>query len=45
MNLLQIAVDNGLGNNEWIEQDRDYDSLRNEPQFKALIKKLNEKYQ
>lgn len=45
INLLQIAVDNGFGNKEWIEQDRDYDSLRNEPQFKALIKKLNEKYQ
>ncbi|MGB5172134.1 MAG: adenylate/guanylate cyclase domain-containing protein [Eudoraea sp.] len=45
INLLQIAVDNGFGNKEWIEQDRDYDSLRNEPQFKALMKKLNEKYQ
>ena len=45
ISLLEIAVDKGWGNKEWIEQDQDYDSLRNEPQFKALIEKLNEKYQ
>ena len=45
INLLEVAVDKGWGNKEWIEQDKDYDSLRNEPQFKALIKRLNEKYQ
>ena len=43
ISLLEIAIDKGYGNKEWIEQDQDYDSLRNEPQFKALIKKLNEK--
>ena len=45
ISLLEIAVDKGWGNKEWIEQDQDYDSLRNQPQFKALIEKLNEKYQ
>ncbi|MEO6348974.1 MAG: adenylate/guanylate cyclase domain-containing protein [Aquaticitalea sp.] len=45
INLLEIAIDKGQGNKEWIEQDRDYDSLRNEPRFKALIRKLNEKHQ
>lgn len=45
INLLEIAVDRGWGNKEWIEQDQDYDSLRDEPKFKTLIKNLNEKYQ
>ncbi len=45
ISLLEIAVDKGWGSKEWIEQDQDYDPLRNEPRFKALIKKLNEKYQ
>lgn len=44
ISLLEIAINKGHGNREWIEQDRDYDSLRNEPRFKALIKKLNEKH-
>jgi adenylate cyclase len=42
ISLLEIAVDKGWGSKEWIDQDRDYDPLRNEPRFKALIKKLNE---
>jgi adenylate cyclase len=45
IDLLEIAVDKGWGSKEWIEQDQDYDILRDEPKFKALIKKLNEKYQ
>ncbi len=45
LSLLEIAIDKGYGNKEWIEQDQDYDSLRNEPRFKALINKLNDKYQ
>lgn len=45
ISLLEIAVDKGWGNKEWIEQDQDYDPLRNEPRFKVLIKKLNQKYQ
>lgn len=45
IDLLETAVDNGWGSKEWIQQDQDYDSLRDEPKFKTLIKKLNEKYQ
>jgi len=45
ISMLEIAVDKGWGSKEWIEQDQDYDLLRNEPRFKALIKKLNDKYQ
>ena len=45
ISLLEVAVANGWGNKEWIEQDQDYNSLRNEPKFKAMIKKLNEKDQ
>ena len=45
ISLLEVAVDKAWGNKEWIEQDSDYDSLRDEPQFKKLMKKLDEKYQ
>jgi len=45
ISLLDIAVEKGFGNKEWIEVDHDYDSLRKEPGFLALIKKLNEKDQ
>ncbi len=44
IDLLEVAVDKGWGNKEWIENDKDYDSLRDEPQFIALMKKLEEKY-
>lgn len=40
LNILELAIEKGYGNKEWIEQDPDYDSLRNEPRFKGLIKKL-----
>ncbi|MBT8273119.1 MAG: tetratricopeptide repeat protein, partial [Bacteroidia bacterium] len=45
LSLLETAIEKGFGSKEWIEQDKDYDSLRDEPRFKALINKLNEKYQ
>jgi len=45
LNLLEIAIAKGYGNKEWLELDPDYDSLRDEPRFKMLIKNLNEKYQ
>ena len=43
LNLLEKAVEKGFGKKEWIEYDPDYDSLdslRNEPRFIALLKKL-----
>lgn len=45
ISLLEVAIDKGFGNKEWIEQDHEYDSLRDEPQFKALMEKLNQKNQ
>jgi adenylate cyclase len=35
---LKKAIDNGYGNYEYIKHDPDFDSLRNEPDFMALIK-------
>ncbi len=40
LNLLEKAVEKGFGKRDWIEQDHDYDPLRNEPRFQALLKKL-----
>jgi hypothetical protein len=37
---LDKAVGNGFGHREWLENDSDLDSLRAEPRFEALIKKL-----
>ncbi len=37
---LQKAVQNGFGHREWLENDSDLDSLRNDPRFQALLKKL-----
>jgi hypothetical protein len=30
----------GRGKKEWVEQDTDYDPLRDEPRFKAMLAKL-----
>ena len=38
--LMKLAVEKGSGNRAWIDNDPDYDSIREEPRFKALIKKL-----
>jgi adenylate cyclase len=40
LDLLEIAVGKGFGKKDWIEHDPDYDNLREEPRFKALMSKL-----
>jgi len=37
---LDKAIRLGYGHREWVENDPDWDSLRNDPQFQALLKKL-----
>ena len=39
LSLLERAFARGYGNKEWIENDPDYDNLRDEPRFKALLLK------
>jgi tetratricopeptide (TPR) repeat protein len=39
--LLEKVFEKGYGKKDWIEHDPDYDSLRDEPQFKELLKKLD----
>lgn len=36
--LLERTFAQGLGNRDWIENDPDYDSIRDEPRFQALLK-------
>jgi len=38
--LLDKAIDNGFGHREWLENDTDLDSLRADPRFETLLKKL-----
>jgi adenylate cyclase len=40
LDLLEKAVGKGFGKKDWIEHDPDYDNLREEPRFKALMSKL-----
>ncbi len=42
LDLLENIIEQGLGNKEWIEQDPDYNPIRNDPKFLALMKKLEE---
>ncbi|HWJ27502.1 MAG TPA: hypothetical protein VNS32_13235, partial [Flavisolibacter sp.] len=40
LDLLEIVFGKGFGKKDWIEYDPDYDNLRNEPRFIALLEKL-----
>jgi serine/threonine protein kinase/Flp pilus assembly protein TadD len=40
LRLLDKAVHNGFGHREWLENDTDLDSLRADPRFESLLKKL-----
>jgi len=40
MTCLEKAVQNGFGHREWLENDSDLDSLRGDPRFQALLKRL-----
>jgi len=40
LELLEKAIQNGFGHREWLENDSDLESLREEPRFQALLKKL-----
>ncbi|WP_336515979.1 TPR end-of-group domain-containing protein [Pollutibacter soli] len=40
LELLEKVFGKGFGKRDWIENDPDYDSLRDEPRFRALLKKL-----
>jgi adenylate cyclase len=38
--LLEMAIEKGFGHKDWIENDSDYDSLRNEPRYIELMKRI-----
>jgi adenylate cyclase len=37
---LEKAIQNGFGHREWLENDSDLESLRGEPRFQALLRRL-----
>src|SRR5258706_4382455 len=40
LTLLEKVFGKGFGKKDWIERDPDYDNVRNEPRFQALLNKL-----
>lgn len=43
LDLLEFAIEKGYGNKDWLDQDPDYDSLREEPRFLAMMEKLDQR--
>ena len=43
LDLLEFAIEKGYGNKDWLDQDPDYDSLREEPRFLAMMEKLEQR--
>jgi len=37
---LDKAIQNGFGQREWVENDSDWDAVRNKPRFQTLLRKL-----
>jgi tetratricopeptide (TPR) repeat protein len=40
LDYLDRAIQNGFGHREWLENDSDWDCVRGEPRFQALLRKL-----
>jgi adenylate cyclase len=40
LDYLDRAVQNGFGHRDWLENDSDWDAVRGEPRFQALLRKL-----
>jgi serine/threonine protein kinase/Tfp pilus assembly protein PilF len=40
LDCLESAVDKGYGHKEWIEHDSDFDSIRDNPRFKAILETM-----
>ena len=41
LNYFEKAVDSGYASREWIENDTDFDPIRDHPRFQEILKKLN----
>ena len=40
LGLLERTFAQGYGQRDWIENDPDYDNLRDDPRFQAMLEKL-----